>query len=231
MAAAQKAAERERKAQEKAAARRPQGPAADDRHGDPDRRQGRDLAARPGRHPRRLRDAVRRRQALMTRGPDRRRSRGGRPGSTRRGGRRRSAGPSASWPAWGARSRGRSSSRTCGRGRRRSASRPTAAIAWLKASGPGPAYEGPLLEVFRARDVAARRPAARRPRRASRGSCSDDAGPTLRADAAGRRRRPRPRRLGADPARVRGAAAIGRGRRRRRGDARRGRAGRAARGD
>ena len=51
MAAAQKAAERERKAQEKAAAGCGAGPAEDDRHRDPDGRQGRHLAARPGRHP------------------------------------------------------------------------------------------------------------------------------------------------------------------------------------
>ena len=48
LAAAQKAAERERKAQEKAAARRGASPAAVDRQRDPDRRQGRDVAAGPG---------------------------------------------------------------------------------------------------------------------------------------------------------------------------------------
>ena len=51
--------------------------------------------------------------------------------------------------------------------------------AWLKASGPGPAYEGPLLEVFAARGV--RRvplPLAVHPDRPW--LLLDDAGPTLR---------------------------------------------------
>jgi hypothetical protein len=51
--------------------------------------------------------------------------------------------------------------------------------AWLKATGPGPAYEGPLLEVFRARGV--RRvplPLAVHPDRPW--LLLDDAGPTLR---------------------------------------------------
>ena len=44
----------------------PQGRAADDRHRAADRWQGRDVEAGPGRDPRRVRDAVRRRQALIT---------------------------------------------------------------------------------------------------------------------------------------------------------------------
>jgi hypothetical protein len=51
--------------------------------------------------------------------------------------------------------------------------------AWLKASGPGPAYEGPLLEVFAARGI--RRvplPLAVHPERPW--LLMDDAGPTLR---------------------------------------------------
>ena len=66
IAAAQKAAERERKAQEKAAARRRPRPAEDDRLGDPDRRQGRHLARRPGPHPGHLRDALWRGQGSLS---------------------------------------------------------------------------------------------------------------------------------------------------------------------
>ena len=166
MAAAQKAAERERKAQQKAAqdAARAQQKTIDTAI----RTGGKvvTLAARPGPDPRRLRDPVRWRQGPLTRHPGRiaRRSRpGSGPGSIRPGGHRSRRGSRASWRGSAAGSRARSSSRTCGRGRRRCASRPMAAPVWFKATGPGPAYEGPLLEVLRARGRRARGPAAGRP--------------------------------------------------------------------
>jgi hypothetical protein len=52
-------------------------------------------------------------------------------------------------------------------------------IAWLKATGPGPAYEGPLLEVFRKRNVQ-RVVLPLAIQREHAWLLSDDAGPTLR---------------------------------------------------
>ena len=67
MAAAQRAAERERSGPGEGRARRRASAPADGRQRHPDRRQGRHLAARPGHHPRRLRDALRRRPGPLSR--------------------------------------------------------------------------------------------------------------------------------------------------------------------
>ena len=183
MAAAQKAAERERKAQQKAAAGRRAGPAEDDRHGHPDRRQGRHVAARPGPDPRRLRDPVRWRQGPLTRHPGRiaRRSRpGSGRGSTRPGGQRSRRGPRASWRGSAAGSRARSSSRTCGRGRRRCASRPRPRPSGSRRPDPGPRTRGRSWRSSARHGVErAVLPLAVHPTRPW--LLFDDAGPTLRA--------------------------------------------------
>ena len=151
------------------------------------------------------------------------------PGSTRRGRPSTRLGRDASWPRSVARSRGRSSSRTCGRGRRRSASRPTAASPGSRRAAPGRRTKGRCWRCS-ARGTSSASSCPGRPPRA--------------AVAPVRRRR-------TDPARRRGRTGDGdhdlgawerilpeyaalqrsrRGRRRRRRDARRGRPGRAARG-
>ena len=128
-------------------ARRGQGPAEDDRHRDPDRRPGGDLARRPGPHPGRVRHPVRRGQGPLI--PTGRRT----------------------WldPVWQAEVRAWVETELAAVDRRVSgpieqphvtpwstAMRiPTAGgPVWFKASGPGTAHEGPLLETFRRLDVA-----------------------------------------------------------------------------
>ena len=204
MAAAQKAAERERKAQEKAAAGRGAGPAEDDRHRHPDRRQGGHLAAGPGPDPRRLRDAVRGRQGSL--------SSGSRNASRSRPGAR-------TWldPVWKAEALGWATAELAALGSSggrpdRAAARPAVVDraahpdrrgdAWFKATGPGPAYEGALLELFRTLGVRhVVLPITVHPARPW--LLFDDAGPTLRATRPDGHGDHDLARVGTDPRRIR----------------------------
>ena len=128
------------------------------------------------------------------------------------------AGRSGRWPGWAGESTARSSNRTCALvDRVPDPDRPRSGMA--QGERPGPGVRGAAARGVRRAWRPPRAVAAGRPPRsavAAARRCRTDPSP----DAPRRHRRPRSRGVGADPRRVRGAAAVARVRRRGRGDAR-----------